>query len=254
MTEIGPFAFLGFLGLCLGSFAATSALRLEQGTSLWGRSRCDQCHKPVSPLGLFPVLGFLILKGRCPQCNYKIPPVYPLTELLAGALAIGLAFVYGPQIEAVRWLFLGLGLLVISWLDFRTTQIYTGPILVLIGIQSLWLGMLAPQSLISCLIGLLAGAGLFHWVSTAFLALRGKEGLGQGDASLLGLLGFLFGWQALLPLVFLSAFSGLLISLALLGLQRKSLSSKVPFGPYLVLAAVLYQAAPQLWGQLFHLY
>jgi len=226
---------------------------MEQETSLMGRSKCDHCGQPISPLGLFPVLGFALYRGRCPACSAQISILYPITEALAACLALGLAFAFGPRIEAVYWLVIALGLLLISWLDFRTGQIYTAPILGLIGLQTVWLVWMTPENLLSCITGLLAGAGLFHWVSTTFLTFRGKEGLGQGDASLLGLLGFLFGWKALLPLVFLSALSGLLISLGVLAFQRKSLTStKIPFGPFLVFAALLYQSAPLVWGRLFH--
>ena len=248
----GPIAFLGLLGLCLGSFSTTTALRLEQGVSLLGRSSCDHCNQKISWLGLLPLIGFLAQRGRCPNCQSQIPLFYPLTELATGLFAMSLYWALGPQIEVLQLLSLACGLAIISWLDFRTGQIYTTPILFLLGLQLLWYITVHPGMLLSGIIGLLSGAGLFHWVSTLFSALRGKEGLGQGDASLLGLLGFCLGWQALFPLVFLSALLGLLGGAILLQIKGRKLSTQIPFGPFIVLGAVLYRIAPERWLQFFH--
>lgn len=252
MEAWGATSLMVALGLALGSFGATTAQRLKNEASLRSPSACEGCGRKISPLGLFPVLGFLLLRGRCPHCAYRIPKVYPLLEFACGLLGLALALWLGPGPEAVRLLVLFAGLALLSWLDFCTGQVYTLPVVTLVFLQALWYGLIDSSALADGLIGLLAGAGLFHWTSTLFLALRGKEGLGSGDASLLGLLGFVFGWQSLLGLVFLSAGLGLVLGGGWRWLKRGSLAAPIPFGPFLGLAAVLYRLAPDLWLSLFH--
>ena len=73
------------LGCCLGSFADCAAVRLVSGQSvLSGRSHCDSCGHVLGVLDLFPVLSWLLLKGKCRYCGAKIPPESFITELIAG--------------------------------------------------------------------------------------------------------------------------------------------------------------------------
>ncbi|MDT8446419.1 MAG: A24 family peptidase [bacterium] len=245
--------YLCILGLFLGSFALTTGQRLLAGASLLQRSTCPHCSKPIGPIGLFPVLGWLLLKGRCRHCAAPIPLLHPFSEALAGLAALILWWVTGDFWLSLYWLCLGAGLLLISWLDLISGQIYTLPIMGLLFLQALWYGLVDPTGLVDGLIGLLVGAGLFHWISTLFLAIRGKPGLGEGDASLMGLLGFALGYQAILPIVFLSSLLGLVIGGGWLAFKRQGLSQAIPFGPFLALATGVFAIAPNIWQKLFHL-
>lgn len=245
--------FLFFWGLLLGSFGLTTGQRLLAEKSVLPRSACEHCHKTLNPFELIPLFGWLALRGRCSRCSGPIPAAHPLCELAMGLLAVGLWWATGDAVQALRLSLLIGGLALISWLDLVTGQIYTFPVLVLGLGQAAYLGFSAPQEAPGALIGGLCGAGLFHWVSTLYLALRGKPGLGEGDASLLGLLGFYFGWEALLPLVFLSSVAGLLIGGLALLIRRQGLSTAIPFGPFLAIASLAYLFNPDLWQRLFHL-
>ncbi len=78
---------LGFgLGLLFGSLILCLANRSLTDESFWGRSYCDRCKKKLAWYDLFPVLSFLILKGRCRYCSFKLPLEYPLVELLTAFL------------------------------------------------------------------------------------------------------------------------------------------------------------------------
>jgi leader peptidase (prepilin peptidase)/N-methyltransferase len=68
------------------------------------------------------------------------------------------------------------------------------------------------------------------------------EGLGFGDVKLLGLLGLVlgwFGWGVLLAGVFLGLLTGAVVSLALLATRRAGWRTALPFGPPLMVGAVL---------------
>jgi leader peptidase (prepilin peptidase)/N-methyltransferase len=86
---------------------------------------------------------------------------------------------------------------------------------------------------------LAAGAGL---AVGAALAALSPEALGFGDVKLLGLLGLLLGWVGwgvLLAGIFLGLLTGALVSLALLATRRIGWRSALPFGPPLLIGAVL---------------
>ena len=254
MFPLGQGLFFFLAGTALSSFSLATVYRLERDLSLWARSACEGCSKSLGPLDLIPLLGWVFRRGACPHCAYKIPLRYPLLELAGGILALGLYLWGGAGPETYRALALWFGLGLISWLDFKTGQIYTLPIVFLAVLQGLYLGLWAPEARVDSLIGLLCGAGFFYWVSLLYRFFRGRDGLGEGDASLLGLLGFTFGWSALLPLVFLSACLGVIGGVSLIIAGKTGWSDQLPYGPYLALSAALYAAAPEFWEHYFHLF
>ena len=64
--------------------------------------------------------------------------------------------------------------------------------------------------------------------------------MGMGDAKLIAGVGLLLGWQSIPFVLFLSAILGLLMVMPSLLEKRKSLKSKIPFGPYIITAGVIY--------------
>src|ERR1700729_4043517 len=82
-----PFAALG--GLIFGSFFNVVAYRLPRHESLvTPGSHCPSCGGAIKPYDNLPVLGWLLLRGRCRNCKTKISARYPLVEALTAALAI----------------------------------------------------------------------------------------------------------------------------------------------------------------------
>ena len=83
--------FWGVLGLILGSFA--NVLILRGGSGMGGRSACPHCHRGLSWFELFPVVSWIVLRGKCRTCCAPISLQYPIVELLmaVGTLGVGLA-------------------------------------------------------------------------------------------------------------------------------------------------------------------
>jgi prepilin signal peptidase PulO-like enzyme (type II secretory pathway) len=83
----------GFLwGAMFGSFLNVVAHRVPRGASVVrGRSRCPRCGAPVRPRDNVPVLGWLLLRGRCRDCAAPIAARYPLVEAACGLIVAGLA-------------------------------------------------------------------------------------------------------------------------------------------------------------------
>ena len=249
-------------GLVVGSFLNVVAWR---GAALWRliddvapdsrgdlvapRSYCLSCKSPLGWIDLIPVLGYLVRRGRCRRCGARIGAHYPLVELAgAGAAVLSLA-AFGPTFDALfasAALFL---LLAIAEVDRQTTYIPDA-----LSQPLLWLGLLANigdrfAPLPDAVIGGAAGYLSFAAVALAYRALRGREGLGEGDAVLLAAIGAWTGW-ALLPFVVLAAAVGALALTLLAMLRKRSFTpeTEIPFGPALAAAGaaalLLSRAAP----------
>src|SRR5271155_2772981 len=84
-TFIGIFVFV--FGLALGSFLNVCILRIPAGKSIvLPASACPSCGTPIKPYDNIPVFSYLILRGKCRACGVRISPMYPVGELLTGAL------------------------------------------------------------------------------------------------------------------------------------------------------------------------
>jgi leader peptidase (prepilin peptidase)/N-methyltransferase len=93
---------------------------------------------------------------------------------------------------------------------------------------------------INSLIGGLFGYGIIWLIIFFYKILRNKEGMGLGDAKLLAVIGFWFGWVALPFVIFSSSIVALIYVLPSLINKSKKLSSEIPFGPYIIIGCILY--------------
>lgn len=198
-------------GLAFGSFLNVVIYRLPRGESVaFPASHCPTCGTPIRVVDNLPVLGWLMLRGRARCCKSPISPRYPLVELLGGLLGGALIQVavltlppdtplwQGLLLFAVE-LALGLALIAAAFIDL--SHMYVPDSLTLSGAA---LGLLSvplrpgasfPDSLLGAAVGFLV-----VWVPFDVLhrLLRGKTGMGLGDAKLVMLAGAWFGWQGAL--------------------------------------------------------
>ena len=236
----------GLLGLAFGSFANVVVHRAPRGESIVGpAARCPACGAPMAWRANLPVLGWLLLGGRCRSCRASISWSYPVVELAMGLLwaVITLRLVAAGLGWAVpAYLALAFVCVVLAVIDARTRLLpnrITYPafpvILGLLLLASVGLGDLGR--LARGLLAALAVGGFF-----LALALISPRGMGLGDVKLAPTLGLALGWLSWGAVAF-GIFAGFLLgalaglaAIALLGLTRKSL---LPFGPWLVCGALL---------------
>ena len=84
----------GFVfGSSIGSFLNVVSYRLPRGMTLLGTSQCPKCGHAIRPYDNIPVLGWLLLRGRCRDCQLPISPRYPLVEAITGGMFLLLAWV-----------------------------------------------------------------------------------------------------------------------------------------------------------------
>ncbi len=230
------------LGLLFGSFYNVCIHRYGSGASvLWPPSHCPACKHRLAWWENIPLVSYLLLRGRCRQCQESIRWRYPLVEALSGVLALAFAWKFGPGLVWLTYMFFVGLLLVASFIDFDS---YILPDMFTLGGAVLALpaaAFILPVGLKDALIGALAGAGIFLLLQQGYKKLRGVHGLGTGDIKLMLMLGALVGWQGLPLMILLSAFGALLVSVLYLKRDAsQGLRTAIPFGPFLSLGAILY--------------
>jgi leader peptidase (prepilin peptidase) / N-methyltransferase len=235
-------AGLGLVGVApfVGSFLGVIVRRLPERLPIaWVRSRCDWCGARLRAHDLVPILSWLTAKGRCRYCRHTLGWFYPGIELAAVAVALAAVLFDGGQ---GAWLdcLLGWWLLALGWIDLRCwllPDVLTLP-LVVVGLVAA--GLLDPEQLLDCALGAALGYLSLLAVAALYRVLRGREGLGRGDAKLLAASGAWLGASALPQVILLAALSALAAAGCLwLAGVRLGAHSALPFGPFLALATWL---------------
>lgn len=233
----GP-ALVAVVGLVVGSFLNVCIYRLPRGESLvWPGSHCPSCGRPIRWYDNVPVLGFLLLGARCRSCRAPIGLRYPVIEMVTAAAFVAELWVCGWQpLLAARILF-ACAMIVLFAIDLEHQVLpdsVTLPGIVAGLVLSFWL----PPGWRSAFVGAFVGGGVLWLLFEVWLRLRGVEALGFGDVKMLAMVGAFLGWQQVLVTLVLSSFAGALVGLALMASGRGSLSSKLPYGTFIALAAV----------------
>jgi leader peptidase (prepilin peptidase)/N-methyltransferase len=97
-------------------------------------------------------------------------------------------------------------------------------------------------------IGLATGAGILYLVGVLGKAAFKKDAMGLGDVKLLGAIGAFFGWQAVLFTIVISSIIGTAVGLLLIALGGLEMRGRMPFGPCLAIAAVVWMlGGDALW-------
>ena len=202
-------------------------------------SRCGRCGHRIGALENIPLVSYLLLRGRCKECEAPISLRYPAIELLTGVLFGAVAWRFGFTAATLASLVLVAGLVALTFIDADVMLLPDAITLPLLWIGLLWSTDGGFVSLSDAVWGAAAGYFSLWSVYWAFKLLTGKEGLGYGDFKLLAALGAWFGWKALLPIVLMSAVVGAVVGIALIVTGRREVATKFPFGVYLAPAGML---------------
>jgi len=211
---------------------------------LWPASRCPKCLTPIKPWHNIPLLGYLLLRGRCNHCGEKISLQYPLIELLSGVLVATTVASLGFTIGGIYAAIFTFVLITLAGIDANEKLLPDQLTLPL-----LWLGLLvningtfAPLS--EAVMGAVSGY-LFLWtIYWLFKLVTGKEGMGYGDFKLLAALGAWLGWQMLPLIVLVSSALGAVVGLCMIFFGSSGRNSQIPFGPFLASAGWI----AMIWG------
>ncbi len=233
-------------GTLVGSFLNVCIFRIPANRSIvFPGSSCPYCAKPIRWFDNIPCLSFLALRGRCRDCGAKISPQYFVIEFLTGTLFAVFYGRFGATPIAAIYLVLTLALLVESAIDWRHEIIpdrITLPGMLLGVVVSAVLPSLhgeetALRATLQSLGGLLLGGGFLYLAAVAAEAILKKEAMGGGDVKLLAMMGAFLGWRGVLWTVFVSSLLGSVVGVYLRLTKGRE---RIPFGPFLGAAAVLY--------------
>ena len=237
--------FVVILGGLWGSFANVCIHRLPKGKGVVsGRSHCPKCKKEIVWQDNIPIISYLILKGKCRKCKRKISSQYPIVEMINILLFLIIYFLFGISLTTILLMILSLSFLIIFFIDLKHFIIpnsITFSMIALGFIKSFDpnLNSIFPNY-INSLIGGLFGYGIIFSIIFFYKQIRKKEGMGLGDAKLLAVIGFWFGWIAIPFVLFLSSIFALVSVIPDLIKKNKKMTSQIPFGPYIILATIFY--------------
>lgn len=262
MTAWYPWLALG-LGLFVGSFlnvliyrlpimlmrsAADDAAQsgLPDVNLCWPPSHCPGCRHAVMPWDNIPLLSWLLLRGRCRFCQCAIPVIYPLSEVLTGAVFCALIYCYFPHFTLVQILFLACFYCLIYALAIIDSNTLLLPDCLVFPLM--WLGLAAsvlhiiPVSPRDSVMGAIF-IGCCTWlIAQGHRWICKREGLGGGDVKLYAACAAWLGLDHIAELMLGSAALGI-VAFIIRGLLRSrrvtAAEPYMPFGPAIAVAALL---------------
>ena len=246
------------MGGLWGSFANVCIHRLPKDQDVVsGRSHCPKCKKKIFWYDNIPLLSYLLLNGKCRKCKKKISIQYSFVEFISIFLFINIYYLFGISLTSILLMILGLSFIIIFFIDLKHFIIpnsITFPMMALGFIKSFDpnLNSMFPNYVLS-LLGGLFGYGIIWSIIFFYKIIKKKEGMGLGDAKLLGVIGFWFGLKSIPFVIFLSSTIALISVIPDLLKKSKRMSSKIPFGPYIIIGTLVYLIFKNKIDSLFYL-
>lgn len=233
-----PLVFAALFGLVVGSFLNVCIYRLPLDQSIvWPASRCTTCGRALSWFENVPMVSYLALRGRCRTCGEHISLMYPVVELVTGAMFAVWYWYFGlTPLFAVRLVF-GCAMIVLFVIDLQH-QILPNEITlpgIVVGLVS---SVFLEPGWRDAVIGAATGGGSLWLLAWSYERLRGREGLGFGDVKMLAMIGAFLGWKLMLLTLVFASFTGSAVALALMLAGRADWQSKLPLGTFLALGAL----------------
>jgi len=233
MHNILIYFFLFLFGISIGSFLNVVIYRIPLGKSIISPpSSCPKCGKRIKSWHNIPILGWLILKGKCANCGNKISIRYPIIELLTGILAI--LIYYKIQTFNIFY-FINFSifalLLALSMIDIDYKAVPDS-----LNLLTLTIAFFSSPDIIENFenaLLLIGGMSLIRWYSSFIFK---TETMGEGDIVLSGTIGALLGIKFSIIAIIISSFIAIPFALYF---RRYKKDYEIPFIPFLVVGTFL---------------
>lgn len=261
---------LGFLGLCLGSFAGAQVWRLRARqlaedkkagepydkkeykqlaqlrvhTGVDDRSRCLSCHHQLAWYDLIPLVSWVSTGGKCRYCRVGIGFFEPLIELSTAALFVLAYNTWQPMLtqpvlltQFILWLIAIVMLVILSAYDLKWFLLPDKIIYPLIGVSILYavLSLSQTSNMADSLVSLGGAVLIFSGIYLILWLVSSGQWIGFGDVKLGLVLGLLLGkWELALLALFLANLIGCLIVIPGLLTKKLTRTTQVPFGPMMI--------------------
>ncbi len=254
-------------GACIGSYLNVCIYRIPRELSTVApRSFCPDCGEKIPWFCNIPFFSYIFLRGKCRFCRKKISPRYFVVEALVAVLftliwlklavvtehrPLSIVPVYDWKLVPVYWLVI-FGLLLGTFVDFEhmiiPDRVTLGGIAAGLVLSAVVPSLHGQQSMLRSLLwsgaGAATGWGILWLVAIVGSIIFRKDAMGFGDVKLLSAIGAFLGAKAVLFTIVVSSLCGSIVGLALVLARKKEMQSRIPYGPYLALAAIVWI----LWG------
>ena len=241
------FYFAAFvLGCIWGSFSNVCIYRLPNDQSVVkGRSFCTSCKEQIKWYDNIPFLSFIFLKGKCRRCGNKISSQYFLVEFVSAISFVIVYHLYGITITTLLLIILSVFFIIIFFIDLKHFIIpneLTFPLMLIGFVKSFEpnLNQTIFPNYINSLIGGVFGYLIIWLIILFYKKVRNKDGMGLGDAKLMAVVGFWFGWTSIPFTIFISSFVALFFAIPSLIKKNKNMTTQIPFGPYIIIGCIIY--------------
>jgi len=234
------------LGCIWGSFSNVCIYRLPNEQSIAkGRSFCPSCKEQIKWYDNIPFLSFIFLKGKCRNCSNKISSQYFLVEFISAISFVIIYHLYGISVTTLLLIILSIFFIIIFFIDLKHFIIpneLTFPLMFIGFVKSFEpnLNQTIFPNYINSLIGGVFGYLIIWLIIFFYKKVRNKEGMGLGDAKLMAVVGFWFGWASIPFTIFISSFVALIFAIPSLLKKNKNMSTQIPFGPYIIIGCIIY--------------
>lgn len=266
IPEWAGFIFVFVLGACIGSFLNVVIYRVPNEKSLLTPSKCPNCDNAIKFYHNIPILGWLMLGGKCANCKEPIAWRYPAVELLTALVFCLVYWQIGltPYLPvALAFVAAMLALIFIDAEHMILPNVITYPMFVIAVVVRVAYPLVFTDanyfsdttyspvsslhgwppwavSLAGTLFGALIGGGSLWLVGAIWKLLRGVDAMGLGDVKLLFGIGALLGWRLTILTIFIGAFTGAIAGVALISRQKdKDLQTQIPFGIFLGIGSIV---------------
>ncbi|MFN4226403.1 MAG: prepilin peptidase [Hyphomonas sp.] len=224
-------------GFLIGSAIDAAADRFAREEAwVMPRSRCRACARQLAWYELIPLVSWAFSMGRCRTCRAPIGWSAPATEI-TGALIAAAAVVFAPGGLVLFTCGFGWLLLALAAIDFRTYLLPDALNAAVLALGAAMVALTRPEAWMLHAAGAVTGFGLLWSVEVLYRRLRGRDGLGRGDAKLLGAIGAWVGVTGIPPVLLIASLTGIMAVLVLSLRTSAPLSgqSAIAFGPWIAL-------------------
>lgn len=226
-----PFFFFLF-GIVIGSFLNVCISRIPEGLSIVSPgSRCPRCEAPIKPYDNIPVLGWLLLRGKCRNCRLPISPMYPMVEFLTGVLFVLTYHTFGISLAAFKFLVFGCLVIILIVTDLRVRLLPDAVNWFGFGLALALATRIPPDGgrdirvlahpvhpmlvgVLEALLGAAFGSFVLWGAAALYKLVRKREGMGMGDVKMMAMVGAFLGVRSAFLTILLGTLLGSVIGLA----------------------------------------
>ncbi len=248
-----------WLGAAIGSFLNVVVYRVPAGLSiLWPPSRCPKCFHQLGLGENIPILGWLLLRGKCRHCRTPISPRYPLIEAITAVIFVLVYNRFGLSIQTVGYSLLMCWLLALTLIDLDTMTL-PNPITqsgLVFGLAfQIAAGYLdhrailgAKEYFIQGILAMVIGIWIYDAIQIIGSIMMGQLAQGGGDAKLMAMVGAWTSWKVVLLAGGLASALALVGFVAVAGYSMlknggsagaNKLTQPLPLGPFIALGATI---------------